>query len=466
LKRRRATVALEAGGFSTIIARRSGRERAGKDERPTGKAAALAGVAKNGIGASPILQQSVQPAVARCRGETPAGDRPTRFCFIDALRGLAALGIALHHINLYGPLRETISRFAPLWVLWTDEACWIGVQIFFVISGFVIAYSLRAARMTPAFIGNFALRRSIRLDPSYLTVVVLVSAMHLLPRWTALPSPHESGVSLGQVLTHGVYLQNVLGYDNLSAGFWTLCVEMQFYLLFCLLLSVAQALVRWLPGRSDPTRGDAKGAIGWTTCLVFLPLAVASLWWFNLDHRYENWIIFFFSMFFLGSLVWWTLQGRQPGWMLWSYVLLIVARLTCVWGIEIAVALWAGITIYLVGRLGHLTDWLAWRPLQYLGRISYSLYLIHYPVSHVVVWVGHRLTGENPWAACGWTAVALVLSLLSAHVLNVLVEAPTARLAARLKPAPAESAQAPAQTGSHPSDPPAGDAAPLPAAQA
>ena len=41
------------------------------------------------------------------------------------------------------PLAGTISRLSPTWVLWTDEACWIGVQIFFVISGFVIAYSLR-----------------------------------------------------------------------------------------------------------------------------------------------------------------------------------------------------------------------------------------------------------------------------------------------------------------------------------
>ncbi len=96
--------------------------------------------------------------------------------------------------------------------------------------------------MTPGFIGNFALRRSLRLDPSYLTVVLLVLAMHRLPAWSSLPSPHESGLTLGQVLTHGLYLQNVLGYENLSAGFWTLCIEMQFYLLFCLLLGASAAV--------------------------------------------------------------------------------------------------------------------------------------------------------------------------------------------------------------------------------
>jgi peptidoglycan/LPS O-acetylase OafA/YrhL len=367
----------------------------------------------------------VAPDTDAPRGE--AVDRSTRFRFVDALRGLAALGIVLHHLNLYGPLREPISRLAPRWVLWTDEACWIGVQIFFVISGFVIAYSLRSAAMTPRFIGNFALRRSIRLDPSYLTVMLLVLAMHSLPHWTPLPSPHESGVTLGQVAAHWLYLQNLLGYDNLSAGFWTLCIEMQFYLLFCFCLALAQWLSSLLPG-------SAQRVAGWLVLPVFAPLAGASLFFFNLDHRYENWIVYFYSMFFLGSLVWWTLERRTPLWVLLAYSLVIVARLWYVfWGVEIAIALWAGLTIYVVGRLGHLTDWLAWRPLQYLGRISYSLYLIHYPVSHVVVWSGHRLTGDAPWLAVGWTVLAVALSLAAAHALHVLVEAPTARLAARLK---------------------------------
>ena len=119
----------------------------------------------------------------------------------------------------------------------------------------------------------------------------------------------------------------MLGYDNLSAGFWTLCIEMQFYLLFCLLLAVAQAAGRLRPGgdRSQPCRRLGNG-------VGFFAAGLASLWWFNLDHQYENWIIFFFSMFFLGSLVWWTLERRVPAWLLAAYVGVIVARLAWVLG--------------------------------------------------------------------------------------------------------------------------------------
>ena len=155
-------------------------------------------------------------------------------------------------------------------------------------------------------------------------------------------------------------------------------------------------------GRRRPV---AIGRPAWVSCWSLGRLAVASLFFFNFDHRYENWIVYFYSMFFLGSLG--LVDARAPHCRSWAAVGLRPGDpgpAEYVWGVEIAIALWAGMTIYVVGRLGHLTDWLAWRPLQYLGRISYSLYLIHYPVSHVVVWTGHRLTGDAPWPAVGWTA--------------------------------------------------------------
>ena len=56
----------------------------------------------------------------------------------------------------------------------------VGVDIFFVLSGFVIAYSVREARITPRFLGRFALRRSIRLDPPY---------------WITIAIARQSGIS-------------------------------------------------------------------------------------------------------------------------------------------------------------------------------------------------------------------------------------------------------------------------------
>jgi peptidoglycan/LPS O-acetylase OafA/YrhL len=363
----------------------------------------------------------------------PADSHSQRFRFVDALRGIAALGVAWHHINLYGPLPDAAATVMPAPLHWAWYYGWAGVPVFFVISGFVIAYSVRDAWITPRFLGNFALRRSLRLDPSYWAMIGLALLLHFLPELAGLPSPHETGLSTGQVLSHFVYLQNISEYDNLSAGFWTLCIEMQFYLLFCAMLGIAHRL-----SRADASRPHARGSM---LVVVYLPLALASLYLFNLNEAYDDWIVYFFSMFFLGSLAWWTLDCRISDWWFWGYVAAMAARLGFFGGDDLPVAIATGGAIFLVGRAGRLTSWLNWRPLQYLGRISYSLYLIHYPVSHIVISAGHRLTGDAPLASCGWLALAVVLSMLAAHFLYLFVEAPTARLAARLKPRSGGGAQ-------------------------
>ena len=71
----------------------------------------------------------------------PGGE--SRFAFVDALRGLAALAVAFHHIFRYGPLPESALKIVPHFghVLFQNGR--MGVPVFFVISGFVIAYVLR-----------------------------------------------------------------------------------------------------------------------------------------------------------------------------------------------------------------------------------------------------------------------------------------------------------------------------------
>jgi peptidoglycan/LPS O-acetylase OafA/YrhL len=105
--------------------------------------------------------------------------------------------------------------------------------------------------------------------------------------------------------------------------------------------------------------------------------------------------------------------------------------------IELKVAVVAGIAIYVLGLRGRLGTALDYRWLQYLGRISYSLYLIHFPVAHVVTTIGHEHMRANdslnPWAAAACLVAALAACLAAAHLLYTFVEAPSVRFAARFK---------------------------------
>ena len=375
-----------------------------------------------------------------------------RSTFIDALRGIAALGVACYHITRYEPAPQPAREIIPGALAFVFDHAWIGVQVFFVISGFVIAYSLRSARITPGYFANYALRRSIRLDPPYwitiLFVLLLHAVLHLHLGFDSpldIPSKLEPDLSWSLVGSHLLYLQNILGYDNLSAGFWTLCIEVQFYLLYVAGLGLAQRL----PSRNKRSSADA-GTAG--LIVVFLPLAILSLFEWNRTqggisvHPNDMWIIRFFCMFFLGASAWWALDGRIPSVLFWIYAAAYAGRIVMQgiaegWSDDLTVglsaALAAGVSTYVAGRLGRLGTWLNVPPLQYLGRISYSLYLIHFPMSHVIMILGYEVWGvSTPAGGALWLILALVASVAAAHVLYTFVEAPSVRLAARLKGTP------------------------------
>jgi peptidoglycan/LPS O-acetylase OafA/YrhL len=229
-----------------------------------------------------------------------------------------------------------------------------------------------------------------------------------------------------QLLSQLTFLQDIAGYQNISAGLWFVGIALQWGLVFILLFGAADRVSRnWSPG----ARGE------WIVVLAFfLPPALLALFVFNLESSMEKWIIYFFHMPVFGALAWWTLERRIPAAAFWAYAAMLLAGVAFHFRIKVVIAVIAGITLYRAGRSQGIHEWLSFRPLRYLGRISYSLFLIHYPSGWLISNLGHRITGNNPHAAVFWLALALLASIGAAHVLHVFVETPTSKLSARLKP--------------------------------
>ena len=145
--------------------------------------------------------------------------RPEHYGFLDALRGLAALWVVFNHIAL--PLAGDDLPF-PLRV-WLIEYGGLGIQVFFAISGFVIAHSLRRMRMDTGEFRNYAARRFARLSPPYYATLILAlvvsytSARFKAESWT-LPSP-------GRFLAHLVYLPDLLDMEMINGVHWTLFLD-------------------------------------------------------------------------------------------------------------------------------------------------------------------------------------------------------------------------------------------------
>jgi len=168
----------------------------------------------------------------------------SRFTYIDALRGLAALAVAAYHFYHSAGLMAVYDASLPRFITAPLSRGYLGVQIFFVLSGFVIAYSQRDTFVTLRYLGNFALRRSLRLDPPYWAAIFAVIVLN----WLAYRL-HFEGLepmpSIPVVLANMIYIHDLLGVQKILSVSWTLCIEVQFYLI----LTVVVGLVQRMPGR-------------------------------------------------------------------------------------------------------------------------------------------------------------------------------------------------------------------------
>lgn len=132
-------------------------------------------------------------------------------------------------------LGDEVRAMLPSFVEAIFSFGWLGVVIFFVLSGFVITHSLRKVPPTAASLGNFILRRQIRLDPLYwLTLLLTVLTLYFPP--SGVQTTHFP--SWRSLLANLFYLQGILdAYPWVSVA-WTLCLELQFYLFFLLLIAL------------------------------------------------------------------------------------------------------------------------------------------------------------------------------------------------------------------------------------
>lgn len=364
------------------------------------------------------------------KGEHPtpgSAPRPGRLLFLDSLRGVAALWVTLEHI--YNALRsESRPQLVPEPLHSFLVEGEHGVEIFFVLSGFVIAHSVGAAVITPGYAGRFALRRSLRLDPPYWAAILT----YLAAAWLMGRSTYSELGAL-ELASNFVYLNHVLGiFPAVVQVGWTLCLEIQFYLFFILNVGVAQAVRARLGSR-------------WFWGVLALPLVVSCAWQLGAIADPPGYEVIFLQpwyLFGLGAMTSWVLAGRVSKYPLYALWAAVLAAAAVQRDIAPAVGLAAGVSIYFVGAAGRFGSVLADPVTLYLGRISYSLYLIHPLVGSRPLRAVLPRLGDDPSGGVLFLLFvgALAASVLAADVFYRVVERPSLWLAQRVrvvKPAPA-----------------------------
>ena len=344
-----------------------------------------------------------------------------RLPLVDALRALAASLIAWHHFVLYGPL----SRWAapnPGELLDILRNYRWAAQFFFVVGGYVLARSMSRRTWDVRQVGWFVVRRYCRLGIPYLAAVALAVAAGAMGQGELSDSVVGHRPTWDQLLAHAFFLQDILGYESLSAGLWFVCIDFQLGLIYLALLYLRDALTRWRG--AEPGEGNST-----VTMVLGGALAASSLFYFNLHDRYDVWALFFFGQFFLGVMVYHGLKAAKWLPFLGGYVAMMVAALAYDWRWRQVTSLLVGVVLFGGGKSGLLERWPASRLVAYLGRTSYSLFLIHYPVLIGVSSLWVRFGWIDRSSAIAGLIVVYAVSLLAADLFFRAVEVPATLLA-------------------------------------
>lgn len=329
---------------------------------------------------------------------------------VDALKGMACVLIVWHHLAFYGPMSDVVHTAAPGLINWLYSDGRMAVQVFLVVGGFLAAGSL-APRGVAVFQrpGRLILRRYRRLVLPLLAAlfIAIVVAAGVRP-WLQHPSVPDAP-TLWQLLTHLFLLQDILGQEALSAGIWYVAIDFQLFAISVALFSLARdSRQQWL--------GLPAGV--W---LVF-GLAAASLLYFNRRTGLDMTGLYFFGAYALGMLAWWASRSVTPAYWLLAIALLGGLALSLDFRGRLVVAL--AVALGLVGLQRGLWSarWLQQPRLLQLGQISYSVFLIHFPVLLLVNAVLNHFWPAQLFANTLGLLAAFLLSLLAGRALYRSVE--------------------------------------------
>jgi peptidoglycan/LPS O-acetylase OafA/YrhL len=329
-----------------------------------------------------------------------------RIVILDALRLIAALMVVFYHYVAFGAgWDDPAAELFP--VIFKPSAYgWLGVDLFFMISGFVICMSCWG-RTLPDFFTS----RVIRLFPAYwLGVIATTAVVAMTPSGL---DPH----SWREVLVNLTMLQRPVQVEDVDGVYWTLWLELRFYLLF--------ALVVW---RGLTYRRVVAFCCLWATIALLAEgygadplseLVMADYCWFFIAG-----LVFYLMYRFGCNLLLWGIaalcfaMGQHTAMQSWRRSLQYVGHAIPGWGVAVL------ITIFFVVMAGVSLGWfqrINWRWLPAAGALTYPLYLFH----EFIGWeIFHRLQYTvNHWVLLGGTVAGV---LLMAHVVHRLVEIPVA----------------------------------------
>ena len=327
---------------------------------------------------------------------TTASARQPRLAALDGLRLIAALAVAAYHYTVAWRIDGSSlpQSFLPD-LVHVSVYGFLGVELFFLISGFVICMSSWGRTL-----GDFFTSRVSRLYPAYWAAVLITAAV-------ALAFPLEGVAAAGelsgqQILINLTMLQQPLGVEGVDGVYWTLFTELRFYLVMALLL-----------------RGGYTYRKMVVFCCVWMTVAVLGPP--LLDARLNILLITDYAPYFIAGIAMYLIRRFGPTPLLFSIV--GFAWLVSLQRVDdrlhhmnpgFAVPTWPGsviITLAYAVMLGialGAADRIRWRWLSVAGALTYPFYLLHQRIGYTIIRAAYRHLDVPIWTMVAGAAVLLL----------------------------------------------------------
>ncbi|NML68067.1 acyltransferase [Hymenobacter sp. RP-2-7] len=318
---------------------------------------------------------------------------------LDLLRGLAALSVCLLHFT-FGVLPSLKNTELTLFFSWG----YLGVDIFFIISGFIIPYSLDRGNYQSNEFFSFMGKRMVRIwPPSFLMIILTVGQRLFIDFVLKHERIYTADLTAFQLFTNILYIVPYTSARWLNGILWTLAVEFQFYILIGLLFG-------WLK------RGIVPLIIlgGMCNMVKYSP------------YLHDVQFFEYNSVFLLGILLWLKFRERVSDMIFYLFALvgLVLVYVEINW----LAAIFAFGTIFII--LFFKKNIIIF---SFLGKISYSLYLLHTVVGTTAeaLWI-RFFSVQTLGQKIALLFFCVLVTVLASYVFYRLVEEPSMRLAERL----------------------------------
>jgi peptidoglycan/LPS O-acetylase OafA/YrhL len=315
---------------------------------------------------------------------------PKPLFFIDNARGLAALAVAVFHY--FGTLNNQYLDGTMI----EKTAVYLenGVPVFFIVSGFIIPYTLLHNGYELKNYPRFLWKRILRLDPPYwVSMAMAIGITWFLAHRAGAEFPYTAA----QLLSHIGYINAFVGFPWVNVVFWTLAVEFQYYVILGLIFPlmarydtvrvVIIALLFTLPAVFELYRDNI------TTQAPYFGFGILACFYFcdrlpNIERYF--WVLYFIFCSVFGVLA-------------WHYVAVMCVT----------------VLLFVIFNFQH-------KVLQFLSLISYSLYLIHnYTGMFLIAFIRKRT--DNVFIETAVGLLAIVVAIGAAYLFYLFIEKPSKR---------------------------------------